>query len=77
MAFLKLASMINGKQDILDGLKKCVAETIDWISEQPDDDFVKGPPGKWDTSEHLDHLWQIDYKGTPILEYLSHLSSLR
>lgn len=31
-------------------------ETIDWIQAHDDAKFEQGPEGKWDTSQHLDHL---------------------
>lgn len=31
-------------------------ETIDWLQIQDEAKFEQGPEGKWDTSQHLDHL---------------------
>ena len=47
------------KEEIIEGLGTSATAVKDWVHHQSDDDFVKGPVGKWDTSQHLDHLHQI------------------
>lgn len=34
-------------------------ETIEWLKAQKLEKFEQGPPDKWDTSQHLDHLMNV------------------
>ena len=44
------------KADIIDKLQKSGEEVYNWVANQDIDRFSQGPEGKWDTSQHLDHL---------------------
>ncbi len=46
------------KEEIIEGLGTSAAAVTDWIEQQTEENFSKGPTGKWDTSQHLDHLHQ-------------------
>lgn len=48
--------MINSQIEIKQGITKSIQEVIDWIAAQETAKFEQGPTGKWDTSQHLDHL---------------------
>ncbi len=44
---------------IREDLKQSFNDVIQWFEQQADDKFEQGPAGKWDTSQHLDHLMQV------------------
>ena len=46
--------------EILSGLQASTDELITWLATQDNDGFERGPEGKWDTSQHLDHLRKAD-----------------
>ena len=44
------------KQDIADLLEQKHQELFSWIDNQPDENWEKGPEGKWTVSQHVLHL---------------------
>lgn len=48
--------MINTQVEIQQNITSSIQEVVDWLEAQEDSKFEKGPPGKWNTSQHLDHL---------------------
>lgn len=48
--------MIYTNSEIVDALNSRYDELINWLQNQDDDLFEKGPEGKWTTGEHAKHL---------------------
>ncbi len=48
--------MIHTQEEIVQNVLKSFQEVADWLIAQPDEKFEQGPVGKWDTSQHFDHL---------------------
>ncbi len=44
------------KNDIADLLEVKHKELINWVTEQPLENWEKGPEGKWSTGQHIQHL---------------------
>lgn len=44
------------KSQIANSLNQSSGLLADWIKQQSPEKFEYNPPGKWDTSQHLDHL---------------------
>jgi hypothetical protein len=44
------------KNDIADLLEVKHKELINWVMEQPLENWEKGPEGKWSTGQHIQHL---------------------
>ena len=44
------------KKEIIDLLEKKHQELFDWLKNQSEDAFKKGPEGKWTTGQHIVHL---------------------
>lgn len=59
---------MQSKTEILAGLQASTDELITWIATQDDGKFEQGPEGKWDTSQHLDHLRKSDAMLTKALK---------
>lgn len=53
--FIKLKKMYQ-KEEIIEALGSSAKEVTNWLETQADEKFNQGPEGKWDTSQHLDHL---------------------
>lgn len=47
---------IQSKQDIVQGLEANFSSLIEWVRNEPDEDFGKGPDGKWTMGQHVVHL---------------------
>ena len=48
--------MIPTKEEIIQNMLKSFQDVTNWIKTHPDEKFEQGPVGKWDTSQHFDHL---------------------
>lgn len=44
------------QQDIIKFINQSFHDVNDWFNNHDDNKFNIGPSGKWDTSQHLDHL---------------------
>ena len=44
------------KQDIADLLEQKHQELFDWLNNQPNENWEKGPEGKWTIGQHILHL---------------------
>ncbi|APG64225.1 hypothetical protein LPB136_02065 [Tenacibaculum todarodis] len=44
------------KESIVNLLEDKHQQLFDWLKEQPEDTFEKGPEGKWTTGQHIEHL---------------------
>jgi len=44
------------KEAIVNLLEEKHQKLFDWLSNQPEDIFEKGPEGKWTTGQHIEHL---------------------
>ena len=55
------------KDEIIDLLDKEHQDLFDWLEGQPDENWVKGPEGKWTTGQHVLHLVDaIKWKDTDL-----------
>ena len=48
------------KQEIIDDLIQKHQKLYDWLDNQPEKDWIKGPENKWNTGEHIVHLIQSE-----------------
>jgi len=48
------------KADVIDKLNEKHQTLYDWLKNHPDQNWVKGPKGKWNTGEHILHLIQSE-----------------
>ncbi len=46
------------KSEIKKGLENSFSEITSWLKNQDDLKFDQGPPGKWNTSQQLDHIYK-------------------
>jgi len=46
------------KQEVIDTIKDKHQTLYDWLDGHPEQDWIKGPNGKWNTGEHIVHLIQ-------------------
>lgn len=44
------------KEDIVNVLEEKHQELFNWLENQPDENWDKGPEGKWTTGQHIEHL---------------------
>ncbi len=44
------------KEAIIDLLEEKHQKLFNWLENQPEDSFNKGPKGKWTTGQHIEHL---------------------
>ncbi|MCH3882899.1 MULTISPECIES: DinB family protein [Tenacibaculum] len=44
------------KESIINLLENKHQQLFNWLNEQPEDTFKKGPEGKWTTGQHIEHL---------------------
>lgn len=44
------------KEDIVDLLEKEHLLLFNWLDKQPEENWIKGPKGKWSTGQHVLHL---------------------
>ncbi len=44
------------KQEITQLLEEKHQVLFDWLAKQPDENWLKGPKGKWTTGQHIQHL---------------------
>ena len=57
------------KPEITEAISLSYAEVNAWLGQQPLERFEKGPEGKWNTSEHLDHIIKTAQLITKALKY--------
>jgi len=48
------------KAEVIDALKQKHQTLFEWLNIHPDQNWVKGPQGKWNTGEHIVHLIQSE-----------------
>lgn len=48
------------KAEVIDILEQKHQTLYDWLRNHPDQDWIKGPEGKWKTGEHIVHLVQSE-----------------
>ncbi len=48
------------KPEVIDTLEQKHQILYEWLKNQPDENWVKGPKGKWNTGEHIFHLIQSE-----------------
>jgi len=48
------------KPEVIDALKQKHQTLYDWLKNHPDENWPKGPMGKWNTGEHIVHLIQSE-----------------
>ena len=44
------------KEDIVNVLEEKHQQLFNWLENQPDESWDKGPEGKWTTGQHIEHL---------------------
>ena len=44
------------KEDIINVLEEKHQQLFNWLEKQPDENWNKGPEGKWTTGQHIEHL---------------------
>lgn len=60
---------MQSKATIIKSLIESMQEVTSWVINQDDYRFVKGPIGKWDTSQHISHLTKTAKLVTKGLSY--------
>ena len=61
------------KKNLSESLNRSCHDLVEWVSQQENSRFVQGPEGKWDTSQHIDHLMKTTKaltKGLKIPKFL-------
>lgn len=48
------------KSEVIDALNQKHQKLYEWLKSHPDQNWVKGPQGKWNTGEHIVHLIQSE-----------------
>lgn len=61
------------KESIANLLEEKHQQLFDWLKNQPEDSFEKGPEGKWTTGQHIEHLVDSIKQVNKALSYPSFL----
>ncbi|MBO3696832.1 DinB family protein [Roseivirga sp. E12] len=48
------------KAEVIDILEQKHQTLYEWLVDHPDENWIKGPEGKWNTGEHIVHLIQSE-----------------
>lgn len=57
------------KKEIIDSLEKEHQKLFDWLDNQSEENWLKGPEGKWTTGQHILHLVDAAKKINKALSY--------